>query len=712
MNATLKSFARGISGSYSQIFFSDNPWLGMLVLAATLLDPMAGLSGLIAVVFALLVCHRMGFNAAPSFNGSYTFNVLLMSVALGAYYKFTLPFVVFLLLVTWITLLFTVWLSSLSTRLPFLSLPFVLGVWVVILNVRLFHFTFLDVRPLGEILPADGISQQLETMLPPLAGQFLKAMSAIFFQHNLVAGLLITIGILYWSRIAFSLTVLGFFCGFFFFRYVPGLPANDEFGFIGFNYVLTALALGGFFFIPSRSSFLLAIVATPVVTFLSGLLIMLLAPYALPVYSLPFTLTVIIILAALQGQVALKRLRFVYYQLFSPEKNSYAYHTYMERFRKDTYVHIHLPFYGEWNVSQGHASKLTHKDDWRFAWDFVVTDDQGKTYRDPGTSLSDYYCYSLPVLAPADGKVVLIRDGIEENGIGDVNLKDNWGNTIIIQHGDHLYSKISHIKNGSFAVKQGDTVKKGERIGMCGNSGRSPEPHIHFQLQSVPDIGAKTIEYPVSYYISRKDGHYRLSSFDYPQEGETLIAPRPTPLLKQAFHFIPGMEMRFSVTGIDGVKEEHWEVETDATNYSYLLCKRTGAKAYFTNNGTLFYFNSFTGNKQTLLYQFYLGAHKVLLSYFPGVTIPDSLSREEIPNGFYKIAQDFLAPFVLFREPSYKATFSSADNHQVPSFIRLSSETQYVGRGGKCSFEIDITENSIQKITVNSDTLCITAELI
>ena len=188
------------------------------------------------------------------------------------------------------------------------------------------------------------------------------------------------------------------------------------------------------------------------------------------------------------------------------------------------------------------------------------------------------------------------------------------------------------------------------------------------------------------------------------------IAPRPTPLLKQAFHFIPGMEMRFSVTGLDGVKEEHWAVETNATNYSYLVCKRTGAKAYFTNNGTLFYFNSFTGDKQTLLYRFYLGAHKVLLSYFPGVTIPDSLSREEIPAGFYKIAQDFLAPFVLFREPSYKATFSSADNHQVPSFIRLSSETQHVGRGGKCSFEIDITENTIKKITVNSDSLCITAE--
>ena len=70
------------------------------------------------------------------------------------------------------------------------------------------------------------------------------------------------------------------------------------------------------------------------------------------------------------------------------------------------------------------------------------------------------------------------------NNIGDVNLGDNWGNTIIIKHGDYLFSKISHIKEGSFKVRVGDYVKKGDVLAVCGNSGRSPEPHLHFQLQS------------------------------------------------------------------------------------------------------------------------------------------------------------------------------------------------------------------------------------
>jgi murein DD-endopeptidase MepM/ murein hydrolase activator NlpD len=36
-------------------------------------------------------------------------------------------------------------------------------------------------------------------------------------------------------------------------------------------------------------------------------------------------------------------------------------------------------------------------------------------------------------------------------------------------------------------VRPGDLVHRGAVLGLCGNSGHSTEPHLHFQLQDGPD---------------------------------------------------------------------------------------------------------------------------------------------------------------------------------------------------------------------------------
>jgi len=36
---------------------------------------------------------------------------------------------------------------------------------------------------------------------------------------------------------------------------------------------------------------------------------------------------------------------------------------------------------------------------------------------------------------------------------------------------------------GSIEVRAGDQVRRGQRIGLCGHSGHSTEPHLHFQVQ-------------------------------------------------------------------------------------------------------------------------------------------------------------------------------------------------------------------------------------
>jgi murein DD-endopeptidase MepM/ murein hydrolase activator NlpD len=97
----------------------------------------------------------------------------------------------------------------------------------------------------------------------------------------------------------------------------------------------------------------------------------------------------------------------------------------------------------------------THKENWRHAWDFEIRDEMGHTYRNSGAQVSDFYCTDKPVLAPADGWIEDILDGIEDNSVGEVNLEQNWGNTVVIRHAEQLYSAMSHLKIDSIKVSKG-----------------------------------------------------------------------------------------------------------------------------------------------------------------------------------------------------------------------------------------------------------------
>lgn len=697
--------------SYSQVFFSNNPWFAALLLLASFTDPFVGLSGLLSVLVSVLAAMLFGLDPAHTRSGVFSFNSLLSGFAVGAVFHFN---TLILVVASLLTLLLSAWISGITLRhkLPFLSLPFIIASWVLFLNSGPMPGHLFVHR---NVMAAPCFMRQWAAQLDHLyfswpVTLYFKSVSAIFFQNNSIAGMLIALGLLIHSRIAFSLSVLGFAGGFVYFNYFQGHPVSSDYYYTAFNYILSYLAIGGFFLLPSGSAFLLALAVTPVIGLFAGALNTFAAAWHLPVYSLSFSLVTMMVVAALNNRYHFRSLIVIQYQLYSPEKNLYAFHNYTGRFKNDSLVHVHLPFFGEWTVSQGHEGELTHRKDWRHAWDFVVTDEHSRTFRLPGKSVKDFYCYGLPVLAPADGIVVALEDGVEDNAIGEVNLLENWGNTVVIKHAEHLYSKISHLRKDSFKVKEGDAVKKGELLALCGNSGRSPEPHIHFQLQDSPYVGSKTLRYPISYYISKRGGQYRLHTFEEPGQGEVVLKPGPLPLLKQAFHFVPGARLSFGVTEKDIVRTESWEVMTDELNNTYILCTHSGARAYFANNDTLFYFTAFTGDRNVLLYYFYLGAYKVLLSYFPGLVMEDKLPVEGTYKGPRKWLQDLLAPFYIYLEPLYKSTYENADDPQHPGRLKIASGI-YSGSAAVKTMGIDLVlaDQQIQQIIVTENNLCLTA---
>lgn len=681
----LHILGKGFINSYSQLFFADSKVFAWLLLLSSFVNPIAGLSGITATIVALLFAYWIGLDRNQIRYGVYSYNALMIGLVLGAQYNFTFSYIIVLIFGSTLSVLMAVWFSSIlhKYKLPALSLSFLITLWLIIIGLR--SYTKVEMSETGLFRLNEwyslGGSKMVEWMnkmetagIPEFLEVYLKSLSAVFFQYNIISGVIILLGLIIWSRIAFILSIIGFIIGYLFYFSLSGEFSQLYYSYIGFNFILTAIALGGFYVIPSRASFVLAIIAMPIIgIFISGIS-GLLSVFQLPMYSLPFSATVLLILMLLNQRVYFHRLILVPYQYFSPEKNLYHYTTNTARFRNSRMFTIRLPFFGEWFVSQGYDGSITHREEWRQALDFVVVDETEHTFKLPGKEVTDFYCYNLPVLAPSDGYIVEVIDGVDDNTIGESDVQHNWGNTIVIKHADGLYSKLSHLRKETIVVRINDFVKAGQLIAHCGSSGRSPEPHLHFQLQALPYIGSATIDYPISYFVSRKNDSYTFHEYDTPAESFHLHHPIKTPLLADAFHFVPGKKIHWQVEYEPSKTENiNWECGVDAWNNSYLFCSKTQSYAYFVNNGTLFYFTAFHGNKKSLLFDFYMATQKILLGYYHGMEIKDKIAVPIFHNSLTVCLQDTIAPFYQFLKVEYSSVFSSIDNIYAPNHIVLSS---------------------------------------
>ena len=92
------------------------------------------------------------------------------------------------------------------------------------------------------------------------------------------------------------------------------------------------------------------------------------------------------------------------------------------------------------------------------------------------------YDFAMPVgsdvCASREGTVSWAVDGHDGNGVNAPN------NAIAIRHDDGTQAWYLHIKRGGAAVKKGDQVKRGQRIGASGNVGRSMMPHLHIHVSA------------------------------------------------------------------------------------------------------------------------------------------------------------------------------------------------------------------------------------
>jgi hypothetical protein len=126
----------------------------------------------------------------------------------------------------------------------------------------------------------------------------------------------------------------------------------------------------------------------------------------------------------------------------------------------------------------------------RFAIDFVQLREDGKTFSGDAKDNKNYRCYGADALAVADGVVVEVKDGIPQNVPGlnsravPITLETVGGNHVILDIGGGHYAFYAHLQPGSLKVKLGDKVRRGQVLGLVGNSGNSTEPHLHFHISN------------------------------------------------------------------------------------------------------------------------------------------------------------------------------------------------------------------------------------
>ncbi|MFA4835670.1 MAG: urea transporter [Dehalococcoidia bacterium] len=512
---------------YSQIFFCNNPLIGLVFLVVSFYYPLGGVFGIIGSACANMTAMFLHVDRPLIRTGIFGVSGSLIGFAWAIYLTPSI-FLVALLVpaAAFSSLLLLALLATISRKLnlPALSFPFVIIGWMIIMAMRQLD----DLHPiwLGLLKPVDAVAQAEESVrnfMPDFGNTFFQTMSSILFQESTLVGIIVFLAILSYSRISALFAIIGGVIGATFVEMSAGTGDSGDI-IIQFNCVLTAIALGGFFVVFNLRSSLYALLAVVICGVIGMAADSFYDKTDLPLLALPFNMVTLLFLYLLwSGFIDTKKsgLHPVPLHLAGNPEKSLAWHkqtggaTGMQR------TILSLPFYGAWYVSQGNHGPVTHWARMKYALDFIALDDRRKSHKDRGRRNDEYYAFGKPVLAPAAGTVVKVVNNIPDNIPAKVNEIERWGNYVVIDHWNGEFSNLSHFKRGSIIVNQGDNVAQGQIIGCCGNSGFSYEAHIHYQLQNSADDSAETLPIKLS-YVKQTDKGQILVETGIPREGEMI----------------------------------------------------------------------------------------------------------------------------------------------------------------------------------------------
>lgn len=182
----------------------------------------------------------------------------------------------------------------------------------------------------------------------------------------------------------------------------------------------------------------------------------------------------------------------------------------------------------------------------RFAIDWEELNDSGQFVVGDPSKPENYVVYGKNALTVADGTVVHILDGLDDQVPGElpgtsIPLDEADGNNVVIDIGDGLYAFYGHLQKGSIQVKVGDKVSRGDVLARVGNTGNSSAPHLHFHVLDGPSN------------FTANGRPYVIDSFVTTGRGEST----------DTFDAVENTEQPFTIVPIDGPGERTNELPLD-----------------------------------------------------------------------------------------------------------------------------------------------------
>ncbi len=612
----IKNLFHSLFNSYSDIFFIKGVISGAVILCITLINYNAGLSGILSIISAYALARLLGYQDVFLSTGYFTYNALLVGLAIGYMFVISPLSLLMIIIAGSLTMIATIVTSQIFYRLfglQILSIPFI----IVSILVYLSAASFTNLYVAG--LHAQSHLLNLN-IFPYWFSGYLKALGAIIFMPNEITGLLIATLLLINSRILLALSILGFLLGITLFGLFTGSIENAAQDVSGFNYILIAMAIGAIFNIPSIKSYSLAFLGVAFATLIASAGHVFWSQYGLPIFTLPFTLVTLSFIYMLN--LLEYPLRTVVFK-GTPEQNLEHYLATKHRFVSDPAA-ISPPFKGRWHSWQGFNGDWTHKGLYQYAYDFVISDSENKTYMNKGVQLSDYFCYAKEVLSPVRGRVVKVIHYLPDNPIGSVDTINNWGNEIIIEDVRGYIVKLAHFASHSIHVVEGQWVEVGTVLGLCGNSGNSPQPHIHIQLQSDYSCAAATLPFVFVNYV--QENLYHISGLP---KVHSDVSHFPFDLYyDQLCSFVLDEELIYDVY-TDDIKTTSLNLTVRMSELSYYYFENQKAKLYFGKEFGNFYFYDYEGNNPHLK-NIHLALAKMPLSYSQNIKWKDNINNSLI----------------------------------------------------------------------------------
>jgi urea transporter len=620
---------------YAQILFSRSPVVGLAVLAATATVPRAFLSGALGVVVARIVAGLLDVDRESVRAGDYGYGALLVGLGVGQTFA-PGPATAMLIVAGAAASVIAAaalksWLGAMS--LPVLTLPF-LAVFQLVIGAA----ACAGADPLGHALDPS----PLAGALPAGVVLFVRSLGGLFFLPRFDAGALVLAALLLHSRIAASLAASAFTLLLFMTDRMAALPEGAGALGLGYNAMLTAVALGGVFFVPSTSSFVLGL-AGALLSVLVGLGLS--GPFArmgVPLLILPFNVTVLVTLFALRQRAHDLRPKSVDFLSGTPEENLAYWRTRRSRFEWLHAVPFQLPVRGVWTCTQGIDGAFTHQGAWRHAFDFEVRDADGELCRGEDLTNEDFHCYRLPVLAAADGTVVAVENDVRDNAVGAMDVERNWGNHVLVYHAVGLYSLVAHLSRGSVKVYPGQPVRRGEVLGLAGSSGRSPRPHLHFHLQGTALLGAPTLPCRFTDIVETGEGAPRVATALVPREGQSLRNLEPGDEIQAYLPFEAGRRWSYRIDG------EVERLVSDVDLYGRQVIRSRDRQATLFHGARDAFFTAFDalGDKRSVLHLLRAALPRVPLEASPGLAWTDHLPARPFRPWLGRVLLDLLSPFL------------------------------------------------------------------